>query len=109
VAFDKGCYPGQEIVARSQYRGTVKRRLHRFASLQSTYPGAAMVAVDGSVGGMVVNAARTPTGAYELLAVVPQAGADGPLRLAQEGAPLQPLPLPYELPPTMARASHDGD
>src|SRR4051812_30640740 len=108
VAFDKGCYPGQEIVARSQYRGTVKRRLHRFASLQSTHAGVAMVAADGSVAGMVVNAARTRNGGYELLGVVSQDGAEGPLRLSQEAPALQPLPLPYAL-PTAARAGADGD
>ena len=65
--------------------------------------------VDGLVGGMVVNAARTHAGAYDLLAVVSQDSADGgPLRLAQDGTPLQPLPLPYEL-PTLARISRDGD
>jgi len=108
VAFDKGCYTGQEIVARSQYLGTVKRRLHRFSSPEPTHAGAAMVTVDGLVGGMVVNAARTHAGAYDLLAVVSQDSADGgPLRLVQDGTPLQPLPLPYEL-PTMPR-SRDGD
>jgi folate-binding protein YgfZ len=62
VNFQKGCYPGQEIVARAQYRGEVKRRMKQFvapagAQLQ---PGAEFN------GGMVVDAAGG-----ELLAVVP--------------------------------------
>jgi folate-binding protein YgfZ len=40
VSFSKGCYPGQEVVARSQYRGTVKRRMFRFAAAASAEPGA---------------------------------------------------------------------
>src|SRR5438876_544068 len=32
IAFDKGCYTGQEVIARAHYRGRVKRRLQRFAS-----------------------------------------------------------------------------
>ena len=39
VSFDKGCYPGQEIVARTHYRGTTKRRTHRFRSVQPVAAG----------------------------------------------------------------------
>lgn len=37
VSFTKGCYPGQEVVARAHYRGTVKRRMH-LANIDSTHP-----------------------------------------------------------------------
>jgi folate-binding protein YgfZ len=66
VDFQKGCYPGQEIVARAQYRGQVKRRMvHAHAP-------AGVVLVPGQEfnGGMVVNVAPTEGGA-ELLAVLP--------------------------------------
>jgi len=108
VAFDKGCYPGQEIVARSQYLGQVKRRLRRFASRQPAQPGATLFMPEGSIGGMVVNVAPTPAGEYELLAVISQEAADGPLQLAQDGSPLRRLPLPYELPAVPVRESRGG-
>jgi folate-binding protein YgfZ len=62
INFQKGCYPGQEIVARSQYRGEVKRRRKQFAAPAGAplQPGAEFN------GGMVVDAAGG-----ELLAVVP--------------------------------------
>ena len=62
VNFQKGCYPGQEIVARAQYRGEVKRRMKQFAAPAGMQlkPGAEFN------GGMVVDAAGG-----ELLAVVP--------------------------------------
>ena len=62
VNFQKGCYPGQEIVARSQYRGTLKRRAYLLYSQQPLQPGqelfhsedptqpAGMVALSGSLG-----------------------------------------------------------
>ena len=108
VAFDKGCYPGQEIVARTQYLGRVKRRLRRFASRQPAQPGATLLMPGGSIGGMVVNVAPTPAGEYELLAVISQEAADGPLQLAQAGSPLRHLPLPYELPAAPVRENSDG-
>lgn len=55
VSFRKGCYPGQEVVARSEYRGKVKRRM--FAGLCSgplPPPGTDIIAYDGSVIGQVV-------------------------------------------------------
>ncbi len=81
IAFDKGCYVGQEIVARTHYRGRVKRRLQRFAFSADTAPapGTSVTLASGeSV--LVVDATRK-----ELLAV---AG------IGAAGA----LPLPYQLP-----------
>ena len=62
IDFQKGCYPGQEIVARAQYRGEVKRRMVR---LQAP-PGSALRPGDPYEGGVVVDSA-----AGELLAVKP--------------------------------------
>jgi folate-binding protein YgfZ len=97
VSFTKGCYPGQEIVARSQHLGQVKRRLARFASAERPGPGDSIFA-GGERVGMVVNAApATHEGAWELLAVV-QIDAPTKLSLRTDGPVLEPLPLPYALP-----------
>ncbi|HWA39830.1 MAG TPA: folate-binding protein [Burkholderiales bacterium] len=70
VSFQKGCYPGQEIVARAQYRGQVKRRMQKLEAPASAQlqPG------QEYQGGTVVDAATTPQ-AVELLAVMPVDGA----------------------------------
>jgi folate-binding protein YgfZ len=70
VNFQKGCYPGQEIVARAQYRGQVKRRMQKLEAPASARirPG------DEYQGGTVVDAVATPQ-AVELLAVMPVEGA----------------------------------
>ncbi|PUE63261.1 folate-binding protein YgfZ [Limnohabitans sp. 2KL-17] len=46
VNFKKGCYPGQEVVARSQYRGTLKRRMLRAFSPQQLIAGQELYAID---------------------------------------------------------------
>jgi folate-binding protein YgfZ len=96
TAFDKGCYPGQEIVARVHNLGDVKRRVHRYSTTAAPPGiGVAVTAAGGNVVGEVVRSAPTPTGC-ELLAVVDHAVADG--ALAIEGAALHELPLPFAVP-----------
>lgn len=70
ISFNKGCYTGQEVIARTHYRGQVKRRLYRvrLSSPHTPAPGAKLVAEDETVG-QVVNAAPTDSG-QEILAVV---------------------------------------
>ena len=87
VDFEKGCYPGQEIVARTHYRGASKRRLFRFSAAAPPEEGAKVQAGDRDVGD-VVNVAGS-----QLLAVVP-VDATG---LSVEGADLTPEALPYAL------------
>lgn len=93
VDFRKGCYPGQEVVARSQYRGAVKRRMVRLrgATLQ---PGQDLFSDDlpGQPSGMVVNAAGE-----ESLAVLQTATveAKAAVRAQPASPPLEILPLPY--------------
>ncbi len=65
VSFSKGCYTGQEIVARTEYRGSVKRRAARFRASAPTAV-AEEVRLDGTAVGRVV-----ATGGRELLAVLP--------------------------------------
>ncbi len=96
VNFQKGCYPGQEVVARSQYRGTVKRRT------QLLVGGAAAPATELFAGadrdsavGEVVAAARW-NGQAALLAEVQLSAWDGDANLAlADGTPLTRAALPY--------------
>lgn len=94
VDFRKGCYPGQEVVARAQYRGAVKRRMYRLRSPAPLVPGQDLFADDlpGQASGTVVNAA-----AGEVLAVLPIASveAKSPIRTAADGEALEVLSLPY--------------
>jgi folate-binding protein YgfZ len=85
ISFDKGCYPGQEIVARTQNLGAVKRRLRRFRSTATRVPARASAVLDanGAHAGEVLRAAAAD-GGIELLAVVPvDAG-----RLSSDGVAL---------------------
>jgi folate-binding protein YgfZ len=74
VSFTKGCYPGQEIIARARYRGEVKRRLWRgLASLP--VPPAEGTTVwtdvrDTEPAGTIINATRTSEGRCAILAVI---------------------------------------
>lgn len=92
VSFRKGCYPGQEIVARTQYLGTPKRHLFPASvAAPCPAPGTPLFGQgpsDQSVG-TVVSAARSPDGRCELLAVVHEsAGLGVPLHVQAPGGPL---------------------
>ena len=85
VSFDKGCYPGQEIVARTRYLGQVKRRLYRGSCAGPAFPGDNIVATaDGKTVGTVTDAAAATPDLYEFLAVMQRdaASPDTGLRLA---------------------------
>ena len=101
VSFKKGCYTGQEIVARMQYLGKLKRRLYRLSLPTEQLPaiGSAIFSpVHASSVGEVVLAARDGD-RVELLAVLQQdAVTDGRLTLdSAEGQRLNLLELPYSL------------
>jgi len=85
VSFDKGCYPGQEIVARTHYRGATKRRTHRFTSTAPVAPGDKVSDGERDVG-EILNAIGT-----DLLAVIPSEKADDSLTV--NGIALTHLPL----------------
>ena len=107
VNFRKGCYPGQEIVARMQYLGKLKERLFRLHHAgDPPQPGTTLYsAVFGDQAcGTVVNAAPAPTGGSDLLAVAQaQAVAQSPLHLgAPDGPALTLLDLPYAIPAQVA-------
>lgn len=100
VDFQKGCYPGQEIVARSQYRGTTKRRSFLFDSDAPCSP-AQEVFHSGSPGqpaGMIVNAAPRPAGSgfCALVEVKLEALSFGSLHLGGvDGPVLRQRDMPY--------------
>jgi folate-binding protein YgfZ len=103
VDFSKGCYPGQEIVARSQYRGTIKRRMFLFAVEEAAAAGDEVFHSDdpGQPAGLVVNAAPDPagSGSAALVEIKLAALGSGTLHLkAPDGAVLHRRALPYELP-----------
>ncbi len=105
VNFKKGCYPGQEIVARSQYRGTIKRRTALAsvaAGLDAAHAGVELFHSDdpGQPCGLIVNAAVSPEGGVDLLAEIKLAALEtGSVHLGSaEGPALRILPLPYALP-----------
>ena len=101
VNFSKGCYPGQEVVARSQYRGTLKRRAfvvhgqHSMAAGQELFSAAD----PGQPAGMVVNAASFPGSAnWSALVELKLNAIDTPLHLgAPDGPQIQMGELPYQI------------
>jgi folate-binding protein YgfZ len=102
VNFQKGCYPGQEIVARSQYRGTLKRRAYVVEAAADLAPGQEVFhsADAEQPAGMVVLAGRAPGGAAVGLVELKIAALDsGSLHAGSAGGPLlTPSTLPYALP-----------
>jgi folate-binding protein YgfZ len=101
VNFKKGCYPGQEIVARSQYRGTLKRRT-ALAHAESANPGDEVFHSDdpGQPCGMVINVAPARDGGVDCLVEIKLAALDhGAVHVgSSDGPALAFLPLPYAFP-----------
>ena len=102
VNFKKGCYPGQEIVARSQYLGKLKRRttLVSIAGTAARAGDEVFAASDPAQPcGMVVNAAPNGAGGVDALVEMKLAAIEeGAVRLgAADGPPLQFLAMPYAL------------
>lgn len=100
VSFRKGCYTGQEIVARMQYLGKLKRRMYRLAipTADVPAPGAEIVVAAGGANvGQVVMAAPSTGESGELLAVLTaEAAAADSLVIAGRPTPIRVLPLPYD-------------
>jgi len=121
IAFDKGCYTGQEVIARAHYRGRVKRRMQRFFSRGALKlaPGESGQLADGRTF-KVVDTVQLANGRSEFLAVAPvvagvveetaterparqsPVGTPGTVSAAPAGATVQidaeALPLAYALP-----------
>ena len=100
VDFKKGCYPGQEVVARSHYRGTIKRRMFLFECAAPLAAGEEVFhsADAGQPAGVVVNAAPWAKGSVALVEVKLAALLGGSLHAqSAEGAVLMQRELPYEV------------
>jgi len=106
ISFDKGCYTGQEIIARTHYRGTIKRRMMRFAANCAMPAPGTRVLQGGVHAGEVVDAciAAPQTGkSCELLAVISMDRAADGLELdGIENSSLSRLGLPYVIPQAAA-------
>ena len=105
VSFKKGCYPGQEVVARSQFRGTLKRRA---CLVHGTFEGLGEPHVGQEVFhssdaeqpcGLVAACAASPSGGFDaIVSMQISALLDGQLTLGSNaGASLGVCPLPYSL------------
>jgi folate-binding protein YgfZ len=106
VSFTKGCYTGQEVVARMQYLGKLKRRMYR-AKIEADAcptPGAELYSSDhdsGQAVGRVVDAAPSPNGGFECLVVLQINIAEtGNVSLSSPDGPrIELLSLPYAFDP----------
>jgi tRNA-modifying protein YgfZ len=103
ISFGKGCYAGQEIVARTQYLGRLKERLvlaHVASAELAAGERLYSPAFETQPCGTVIDAAAAPGGGSDLLAVLQIAARDN--GIVHAGAPgghaLEWLPLPYALP-----------
>jgi tRNA-modifying protein YgfZ len=104
VNFKKGCYPGQEVVARSQFRGTLKRRAYVVqigsTDTQPVVGHEVFQDLDAEQPcGTVVQVAKNPSGGYSaIVSMQVSASAGGKLTLGSaSGADITLLPLPYPL------------
>lgn len=116
ISFTKGCYTGQEVIARAHYRGRVKRRMQRFATNDALprTPGTTLHLADGRTA-QLVDSVTLPDGSHEFLAVapLPATAANTPsspntpdtpdtagTAASSDVPPLvcRSLPLPYTLP-----------
>ncbi len=98
ISFNKGCYVGQEIVARTQNLGRIKRRMYRFTSdtPATLSPGAHIYGAGNATGKVVLSSEEKIPG--ELLAVVPIESAGGPWHADElRSIELTRRPLPYRI------------
>lgn len=97
ISFEKGCYTGQEIIARTHFRGAVKRRMLRFRADCAPPQPASRIVADSAHAGDVVDAVATPEGC-ELLAVISLAQRDATLELdGVPGGRLERLGMEYRV------------
>jgi len=100
VHFKKGCYTGQEVIARMHFLGQLKKSLYRLAVTTDTAPAVGDAISNGERNmGEVVNTLQTGPQQYHLLAVIRHDAANGPLTLADDAdAKIQLCPLAYSVP-----------
>ena len=99
ISFDKGCYTGQEIVARMHYKGNLKRHMRLFSCSENTpapKPGTTLVDESGKECGDVVNSTCI-AGSTRMLAVVTDAAITSKLRASDGEQMFQHVDLPYAI------------
>jgi len=92
LSYNKGCYPGQEIIARLHFRGQVKRRLFagQLSSAMMPTPGSKLsVGSDSATSGIIINSASDVDETIRVLAVVNIEHATSKTLLSEQGEPLQ--------------------
>ncbi|WP_196221437.1 CAF17-like 4Fe-4S cluster assembly/insertion protein YgfZ [Sansalvadorimonas verongulae] len=100
VSFNKGCYTGQEIVARMKYLGKLKSRLYRFTLEGQNVPAIGSVINNeaGNKSGNLVSALASPaSNTVELMAVVRKDDIESAMTLAETNTPLYLQSLPYDV------------
>lgn len=100
ISFKKGCYTGQEVVARAHYLGSVKRRMYLLNLSTYCVPeiGQALFNIEGKQLGTIVNAQANKQGQVEALAVLATSSSDiNRVVIDQTEISVERLDLPYEL------------
>ncbi|MEH6457897.1 MAG: folate-binding protein [Cocleimonas sp.] len=99
VDFKKGCYPGQEVVARLNYLGKTKRRMYRLEIDTDQLPlvGAEIKSEKDAGAGKILNAVVNANGKVDALAILKIADAVNPLSMATNDATITLLDLPYSV------------
>lgn len=98
VSFQKGCYPGQEVVTRTHFLGKIKRRMvvaHVDSKIEPS-PGEEIYCGEEGTG-TVARATPAPEGGFDILAVIQMENRTNEIRL-KSGEVLQMMPMPYSLP-----------
>ncbi|MDP2154275.1 MAG: folate-binding protein YgfZ [Methylotenera sp.] len=99
INFKKGCYTGQEIVARTHYLGSIKRRtyLAHVSHVEKPNPGDNVLNAANETVGKIVRSAASPNGGYDLLAEIRCENVDNNQQLSIGGNALAIQSLPYPL------------
>jgi folate-binding protein YgfZ len=103
ISFKKGCYTGQEIVARAHYRGAVKRRMHHLQLQGPLLPavGSEIANSDGKPIGNIASAVQVDDSSMEVLAVLAdKASNPSDISIDDHSYSVVHLNLPYEIPKT---------
>ena len=105
INFKKGCYTGQEIIARAHYRGAVKRRMHHLALVADRVPspGDEIKNSDDKSIGNIASAVRADNANVEILAVLNDKFSDAnEMQIGDQAlTAVTHLPLPYEIPASL--------
>lgn len=102
ISFSKGCYTGQEIIARTQHLGRIKRRMLRWRTRGGAqWRRGDSITVPPGRSARIVELARRVDGDIELLAVVSGAGEAPSADAHEAGGQVDALPLPYAVPDTI--------